>query len=129
MLYFNNFSPSSCVIYVDLSFFSFPLLNFFLVINFFMFPLPASISQAMCEQRMFVCTCMFSFHFISFVTFMKINKLQIVPHPSNSSANSASPLPPTSSPPLPSLPFPSPPFSIPIMLTASELLTMAVMLE
>lgn len=78
---------------------------------------------------MFVCTCMFSFHFISFVTSMKINKLQTVPHPSNSSANSDSPLPPASFPPLPSLPFPSPPFSIPIMLTASEFLTMAVMLE
>ena len=35
-LYRNNFFPSSCVVYIDLSSFSFPLLNFFLV-NYFMF--------------------------------------------------------------------------------------------
>ena len=36
-LYCNNFSPSSCVIYIDLSSVSFPLLNFFLVLNYLMF--------------------------------------------------------------------------------------------
>ena len=37
-LYCTNFSPSSCVTFIDLSFFSFPFLNCFLVVN---------------EQRMF----------------------------------------------------------------------------
>ena len=32
-LYCNNFRQSCCVVYIDLSSFSFPLLNFFLVIQ------------------------------------------------------------------------------------------------
>ena len=37
-LYYNNFSPSSCVaFFIDLSSVSFPLFNFFLVLNYLMF--------------------------------------------------------------------------------------------
>ena len=54
MLYCNNISSSSCIIYLDLSSFSFPFLNSFLV-NYV--SSATSISQAICKQRLLVCTC------------------------------------------------------------------------
>lgn len=49
-----NFSPFSCVLYIDLSSFSFPLLDF-LIVNYFIFSSAhldyMSISQAICDSQ------------------------------------------------------------------------------
>ena len=78
MLYCNILSSSSRTNDMVLSSFSSPFVNSFLIIAS-CFLLPASISQAICEQRMFVCTCMFEFKIYWFVTSMEINKLQGYP--------------------------------------------------